>query len=178
MVSPIYEFVPRIIVGRMCYTHYPIRPISRQETEGLLHHPSMRRTIILRISQSSREENAQAYYVLSYIPIHEIYPVHVIVTRDDHEDCQGDIRLVVPRPIAEHQLLILPHHAAFQDTRQEFFPRLDAPFVRPSQLAQLAQAQPAQPAQAQPAQPAQAQPAQEEPPNALQVPEVSLLPPS
>jgi len=155
----------------------------------------MRSTIILRISQSSREENAQAYYVLSYIPIHEIYPVHVIVTRDDHEECQGDIRLVVPRPIAEHQLLILPHHAAFQDTRQELFPRLDAPFVRPSQLAQLAQAHPAQPAQAQPAQaqpaqaqpaqaqpaqaqPAQAQPAQEEPPNALQVPEVSLLPPS
>ena len=174
MVSSVYEFVPRIIVGRMCYTHYPIRSISRQETEGLLHHPSMRRTIILRISQSSREENAQAYYVLSYIPIHEIYPVHVIITRDVHEDCQGDIRLVMPRPIAEHQLLILPHHAAFQDTR------LDAPFVRPSQLAQLAQAQlaQAQPAQPAQAQPAQAQPAQEEPPNALQVPEVSLLPPS
>ena len=126
MVSPVYEYIPRIIVGRMCYTHYPIRSISRQETETLLQHPFMRRTMILRVSQRAREENGFVYYVLSYIHHDENRPIHLIVTRGIHEECQGDIRLITPHPIAEHRLLILPHHMAFQDTRQEPFPLLEA----------------------------------------------------
>lgn len=111
-----YEYIPSITVGLTRYTHYPIRDMSRHEAETLLRHPTMRRTVIVRRSHSAQQEEPSLYYVMSYIPLRQQDPVHVIVTHESHDE---NISPTLPHPIDTYHLLLLPHHPAFANTRTE-----------------------------------------------------------
>lgn len=100
--------------------------MSRQETETLLRHPTMRYTILLRSSQNARQENPLLYYVMSYIPLHQKSIIHVIVTRKTHEIHYGNISAIMPHPIEGYKLHLLPHHPAYATTRTEMDPPLYA----------------------------------------------------
>lgn len=116
MVTPIHEFIPTLVIGRRRYTHYPIRPMSRQEAEEILRQPWMRHMMLVRTSERAQEEHPDLYYVLSYR--HEVTGVllHVIITRRFHNEHHGTLSFLLHHP---YHLPLLPDHPAFQDTRQQ-----------------------------------------------------------
>jgi hypothetical protein len=117
MVTPIHEFIPTLVIGRRRYTHYPIRPMSRQEAEEILRQPWMRHMMLVRTSERAQEEHPDLYYVLSYR--HEVTGVllHVIITRRFHNEYDGVLPFLLSH--SSYYLPLLPDHPAFQDTRQQ-----------------------------------------------------------
>lgn len=119
MVGQIEGYIPTLTVGEYRYTHYPLRVIPREETEALLRDPSLRHTILLRVSHHARQENPATYYVLSYIPPDHEDPVHVIITHSVHAEHHSNLAQILPHPIENHRLLLLPHHVGYAQTVRE-----------------------------------------------------------
>ena len=124
-----YKSIPSITVGRTRYTHYPIRDMSRHDAETLLRRPSMRYTVIVRRSHSAQQEDPTLYYVMSYIPLKQKEPIHVIICYESHDE---NISPTLPFPIQGYQLLLLPHDPAYANTRTEY---IDSLYLAPRVLA-------------------------------------------
>lgn len=110
------DYIPTITLGNKLYTHYPIRFIERNQAERVITNPRFQNTIILRISANSRQANSNVYYVATYFVSHNRTPINFIVTRDLHQQHDGNLNRMLPSNLDNYELLILPHSNYFSNT--------------------------------------------------------------
>lgn len=110
------NYIPRITLGNKLYTHYPIRLIERNQAEQVISNPGFQNTIILRISANSRQANPNVYYVATYFVSHNRTPINFIITRDIHQQHDGNLNRMLPSNLDNYELLILPYSHHFNNT--------------------------------------------------------------
>ena len=98
------EWIPQIQIGNNIYQDYPIIELSREKADHILANTTG--SLLLRTSESSRQANPSLYYVVSCRTHLRNEPIHLIVTREVHQECGGVLDRLLPNSVRGDRLWI------------------------------------------------------------------------